>query len=529
MSFKAFIDGLNDIGLVLGGPLMVALFYWFRFLTLKGTSSYTTRKRFYAGVVAFITPFVLIYAILPERMSPLVAVWVVIFVWLIPVLPVAWRNVCQSLVEIPSHAFNLRNTLAAASFKVRPEDFPILARRLGRCGYQIEDFRAVQAAPIQSRFLKIAAIMLHLEQWSAKRESFIERNSEHYSDLLQVFDLLSFKVTRVLKNTAAIYGAIMEESHVEPDDWHALESLTTEDRPTNRLQLAAQTAAGGMLEDLRKDMDFMLDNLLLFVARAALAGELNYAGRKRRLEAIGFAVTAPAPNVMWAVMVAVAVTISWSMVWLVMLNDVIHMPGDHKNFGYLRIFVVSPMYFIASFGLVHYLKRSYAFANEGIFGQAPVGFILSAGLMTALLVFPLQAYFDYNQFHEQAFLHVLINDLPMLLYPWASATMAAVLVQDSTWRSFEPGRTRRIMDGITFGIGMTLASLMVWMIHRRYDVPAMEILNDASPPVLFFGLFVTSFAFGFVMGYLVMALIRESSSSSVADKRIPSDSALIRA
>jgi hypothetical protein len=505
-----------------GGPLMVALFYWFRFLTLKGTRSYTTQKLFYAGVAAFIAPFVLIYYMLPEDLSPLAAVWLVIFVWLMPVLPVKWRNFCQSLVEIPSHAFNLRNALAAALFKVRPEDFPVLARKLGRYGYQIEDFRAVQAAPIQSRFLKIAAIMLHLEQWSAKGEPFIERNSEHYSDLLHVFDLLSFKVTRVLKNSAAIYGTIMEESKVQPDDWQALESLATEDGPTNHLQQAAQTAAGGMLEDLRKDMDFLLDNLLLFVARAALTGERNFAGRKRRLETIGFTVTAPAPNMVWTAVIVVAFTVTFSLMWLIMLSDIVSIPGD-KTFGVLRIFLLSPIYFILSFWLVHYFKRNYAFANEGMFGEVPFWFILSAGFWSALLVFPIQAYFDYNQFEN---LHALIGDLSMLLYPWASATMTALLVQDSTWRSFEPGRPRQVMDGIVFGTGLTLVSVLVWTIHK--SVPAMDILKDASTPVVFFGLYVTSFAFGFVMGYLVMARIREGSSAHLANREMISGEALVR-
>ena len=528
MSLESFIDGLNDVGKTFGGPLLVALFYWFRFLTLKGTRSYTTRKLFYASVVAFIAPFLVIYAILPQRLSPLAAVWVVIFVWLIPVLPRTWRNFCQRLGEIPSHAFNLRNALAAASFKVRPEDFPALRRKLGRCGYEIEDFRAVQATAIQSRFLKIAAIMLHLEQWSVAGEPFIERNSEHYSDLLHVFDLLSFKVTRALNNSAAIYGAIMEGSKVQPDDWHALESLAAQEGPANQLQLAAQTAAGGMLEDLRKDMDFLLDNLLLFVARAALAGEPNFTGRKRRLESVGFAVAAPAPNMLWTVLLAAAVTVTWSLTWLIVLNDIISISGD-LAFGALRIFVVSPMYFIVSFWLVHYLKRNYAFANEGMFGEVPVRFILSAGLLTALLVFPIQAYFDYNQFHDRVFLHVLVHDLPMLLYPWAAGTMTALLVQESMWSNFKPERTRRVMDGATFGAGITLASLLVWTIHRRSDVPVMEILKDASAAVIFVGLFVVSFAFGFVIGYLVMERLRKGSSWHVAHKEIMSSEVLIRA
>ena len=59
--------------------------------------------------------------------------------------------------------------------------------------------------------------MLHLEQWRAKGETFIERNAEHYADLPCNFDLLSFKAVQALKNSAAIHGAIMEERKVQPE------------------------------------------------------------------------------------------------------------------------------------------------------------------------------------------------------------------------------------------------------------------------------------------------------------------------
>jgi hypothetical protein len=525
VSLESLVEELNDLCRYLGGPLIVALFYWFRFRTLKGTRSYTTRALFYAGVLTFITPFVVIYAMLPEKLSPLAAVWVVIFVWLVPFFPAAWRDFCQGIAGIPSHALGLRDLLAASPFELRPEDLPIIRRKLGRIGYQIDDFIAVQSTAIQSRFLKIAAIMLHLEQWCTEGETFIERNSEHYSDLLCIFDLLSFKAIRALKNSTAIYGAIMEESRVQPDDWHALDSLAAQ---KSTLQLAARTAAGGMLEDLRKDMDFLLDHLLLFVARAALAGERNVAGRKRRLEAIGFTVKMPPPGIIWTVAIAVAVTVGWSLIWLIALQGSIEIPGD-KFFGIMRTFVVTPADFIVSFWSVHHFKRHYAVANEGMFGQAPIGFILFAGVWSALLTFPLQLYFDYNQFHDRNFMRVLAGDLPLLLFPWSIGTMTALLAQDSMWSSFKSGRKRRVMDGVTFGAGMVLMVLLIWAINKIAHVPVMEALDKSSTAVILLGVFAATFAFGFVIGYLVIARIRESSSSYFADKELLPGEALVRA
>lgn len=530
MSLDWLVDEFNGICQDLGAPLIVILFYWFRFRTLKGTRSYTTRALFSAGVITFITPFVIIYAVLPGKLLPLSAVWVVISVWLVPFVPATWRDFCQGLAGIPARAFALRDLLAASSFELRPDDVPVIRRKLGRIGYQIDDYLAVQSTAIQSRLLKITAILLHLERMSAKRETFIERNSEHYSDLQRSFDLLSFEAIRVLKNSAAIYGAIMEESKVQPDDWHALDSLAAQDSRANQLQLAAQTAAGGMLEDLRKDMDFLLDNLLLFVARSALSGEGSSSGRKRRLEAIGFTLNTPPSNVMWwVVATVVAVTVGSSLMWLYVLKGY-HSPGDGEfgpEFGTMRIFVVSSMNLIVSFWLVDYLKRHYAFANEGMFSQVPTGFIVFAGLCSALLIFPVQAYFDYNQFHDRNFVRVVAGDLPLLLMPWSIAAMTALLVQDSTWRNFKSGRIKRVMDGVTFGTGMTLALLLIWSIHKISPVPVMEAMDGFSMAAMVLGVFAVTFAFGFVIGYLVIAPIRENSSLRRADRDMMSGAALM--
>ena len=195
-----------------------------------------------------------------------------------------------------------------------------------------------------------------------------------------------------------------------------------------------------MLEDLRKDMDCLLDNLLLFIARAALAGERNFAGRKRRLEAIGFTLNLPPPGIMSTVSIAVAVTVGWSLIWLIALQGSINIPGNEAA-GIMRTMVVTPADFIVNFWLVHHFKRHYAFANEGMFGQAPVGFILTAGLWSVILIFPLQAYFDYNQFSDRSFVQAVLGDLPLLLFPISIGTMTALLVQDSVWRGLKPGES----------------------------------------------------------------------------------------
>ncbi|MDA9407113.1 MULTISPECIES: hypothetical protein [unclassified Bradyrhizobium] len=510
MQIAHVVDPLNAIFESFGGPVLVVLFYWFRFHTMKGTRSFTTRPLFLFGLAVFITPFLVIYAVLPDKLSPLASVWLLMFVWLIPVAPKAWRKFCQELAGIPVAALALREALAAAPFQVGPDDMPSLQRKLSRVGYQIDDFRATQSTAIQSRFLKISALMLHLERWACEHEGFMERNSDLYAELLAVYDALCFRTVRVLKSSTEIYGAIMEDSHVEPDDWQALDKLSTRHTVVSQLQLAAQTAAGCMLEDLRKDMDALLNNLLLFAARAALAGEWTFARSRQRLGAIGFTLEPAPPGIAKFVAVAAGFGFVWCLAWLLGSGKIVHMPGD-QDVGMMRTLLMTPLYLIVNFWLVYYFKRQYAFANETIFGRLPVGFILTVGLWGALILFPVQAAFDFYQFPQRPYLDVVLHELPILIFPWGIAAMAALLVQDSTWGK-RSRKTRRMRDGLVFGGGMTVLLWVLLAIHRLSPMPVMEVVDNVSGWTFVWSFVLPTFGFGFTIGYAFMAWLREAAS-----------------
>jgi hypothetical protein len=487
------------------GPLIVVLFYWFRFHSVKGTRSYTTKALYYMGVGTFILPFVLIYLLLwLENFPPLLAVWILILMWLVPIVPAEWRRLCHGMAKIPFYAYALRDVLSAARFEVPPTDMAVIRRKLARFGYRVDDFSAVQSTSIQSRFLKIAAIMHYLEQWNLKGESFMARNSEQYSELLNVFDLLSFKVTRTLKNTAAIYGAIMDENKVQPGDWRALDSLATQDDSSNRLQSAAQTAAGSMLEDLRKDMDFLLDKLLLFIARAALANERNFAGRKRRLEEIGFTATVPAMSIKLAVAACVIITMACSMMWLPLVGNKAQLA---EGWMIIRLLTLPSLNILVNFLMVYHFKRNYAFADEKVLGEFPLRFVLLIGFFAAVLMFPVRAFLDYFQYGNEDFVKMLVGGLPLSLYPWATGAVMAVLVQDSVWSAYKSERMKRIMDGIALGGTMAAVILLLWVINAVSPIPHMK----AAPPSVAL-LTAFSFVFGFMIGCAVIDRLRQATS-----------------
>jgi uncharacterized protein YjeT (DUF2065 family) len=520
------VTGLTDVADSCGGLLLVALFFWFRFHSLKGTRSYTTRASYYFGMAVFLLPFILAYGALTiNDLSSLAAIWVLIVVWgLTPVLPGMWRKLCHDLAQIPTYAHRLRDMLAVAPFEVPPADMTIIRRQLGRFGYQVDDFSAVQRTAIQSRFLKIAALMHALEQWSAKREAFMKRNAEVYVDLLGVFDLLCLKVNRTLRNTAAIYGAIMEESKVQPDDWHALDTLAAQGDSANRLQSAAQATAGCMLEDLRKDMDFLLDKLLLFVARATLAGERNFVRRRRRLEAIGFTIPPKASTITSTIFKAVAITFFFTLIWFLFSGDRIVASGDQQDKVVIQTLTLPPLILVVNFLVVYHFKRYYAFASEGLFGGYPIRFILSIGFLTALGTLPFRVLFDKFLYSGPVLASALIGEVPLSIYSWAIGAIIALLVQDSMWRRFKSERLQQLMDGIAFGASMALAVAALLMIDQFGSIPQMHNWS-----LTFIESLGWTFTFGIVIGYLVIARLRQASSLFHARSRAAPSGALLPA
>ena len=490
------------------------------------------------GITVFILPFLLAYFVIfnlfRDDISVPSAICLTMLIWLVPGPPKWWRDFCQSLARIPQLANGMRSTLYAAAWELRPADWPDISRKLARVGYQVVDLRAIQSAPIQSRFLKISTLMYHLEQWRLQDNRFFERNSEQYSNLLAIYDLLSFKAVRALNNTAAIYGAVMEDCKVELDDWRALDSLSTRNDSGNRLQSVARNAAGGMLEDLRKDMDFLLDHLLLMTARCVLASEWSFAGRKRRLEAVGFTVTPPTSEIMWMALAAIGLSLATVLTWFGTMRNPSGLIAGIQAVGVTRTFVMSPLNVIASLLIVYHLKRNYAFANEGVFGGLPWRFILSIGSLVALVMFPVQAVFDYYQFSRDGFYtnmdyaDILVHELPILLYMWVTGSVVALLVQDSMWSGFGSPRAKRMMDGVVFGAAWVFAVALLFAIDNWSRIPTMDRMAEANLAdiLLIFGF---SFVAGFVLGFCLIAPLRHAASLRAARDELTSSGALAHA
>jgi hypothetical protein len=272
-----------------------------------------------------------------------------------------------------------------------------------------------------------------------------------------------------------------------------------------------------MLEDLRKDMDSLLNNLLLFAARGALAGEWTLARSRRRLGTIGFALEPTSPGIGKFVAMVAAFTFGWCLLWLIGSGKMVHVPGDQAA-GVMRTLVTTPLQFILNFWLIYYFKRYYGFANETIFGRLPLGFILSIGLLTALIFLPIQATFDFYQFPDRPYADVVLRELPLLIFPWGIGAMTALLVQDSTWDR-RTRKTRQFRDGLVFGGGMIVMLFVLLAIHRIMPMPVMEIADRVSGSAFWLSFVLPTFAFGFIIGYAMIGRLRQAAARCTV--RIP--------
>src|SRR5262249_11831366 len=151
----------------------------------------------------------------------------------------------------------------------------------------------------------------------------------------------------------------------QSDDWAALDTLSTSTKtePIDRLQTVAQAAMGTVIEDLRKDIDLLLDHILLFVVRGVLSNEWSFAHRRQKLESMGFKITQPPPRVVPSVLIVVVILAACSLAWFSIVGTATE--GNEKV-AVWKILVIQTLNIVVNFSIVYYLKQRYAFANEQV-------------------------------------------------------------------------------------------------------------------------------------------------------------------
>jgi hypothetical protein len=410
------------------------------------------------------------------------------------------------VARIPDCAYELRALLVTVPFEMSQEDEVVVQRKLANRGYSIDDLRSAHATIIQSRLLKATTIVHHLEMWENKYKRFISRNYEQYKRILQAFDIISFKTARNLKQgnrvTAALGFSDVGSSAVK--DWQTLDSSFQSKKSPSEHDLSSvlRGTAANILEDLRKELDFFIENALMFVSRAVLSSEVDFSNRRRVLRRMGFAIQ-DRPTSIVPALLFIMVIISISS-WLWILTFGIATTGDIE-IGKAKVLVLGGTNVLLNAILVQYSKNNFAFANQGMSGDRPWAFILTVGLVSAFFVAIVRAGFEYFQFGGEAsgwsLIEKMYHSIPWSLNIWATGTAMALLSVDSFWDKIKSAWYRRALDGGVFGLFWVSVLLIVAALNSYFKV-------EGFPPVPLYTVIPITFGFGFVIGFSIIENMR---------------------
>jgi hypothetical protein len=158
-------------------------------------------------------------------------------------------------------------------------------------------------------------------------------------------------------------------------------------------------------------------------------------------------------------------------------------------------------------------KTLWRFANAGLTGRTPWGFVFAAGCVAMVLaaalnvVTPLILGGDWNAVSRRIYES----------YPWwpaafITASLTAFLIQDKRWASIASPSRRRLCDALVMALGWFVANL----------VGQALMLLDGRPVAGGFGLMVVSFTFSLLVGGLIGGIVpttfRETTASLVASR-----------
>jgi hypothetical protein len=222
-----------------------------------------------------------------------------------------------------------------------------------------------------------------------------------------------------------------------------------------------------------------------------------------------------APSIVGTVITAVGIAVCCSLTWLVFAGQTLMVKPTVLLIA--RMPVLQSVMLCFTFWLIYSMRIRLSFANRGIFGETPILFILSIGLIVSVILFPLRTIFDYFLYWDSdklQFITIIVHSLPLWVSPWAIGVVIALLVQESAWLGISSPQLQRLLDGATLAFGMAAASFTIWSIHvLGFWIPGLEkfaALSAFLPTLAIFS------AIYFMVGYLVIDRVRQSCSPARA-------------
>ncbi|HEY1327399.1 MAG TPA: hypothetical protein VGI14_10705 [Casimicrobiaceae bacterium] len=374
------------------------------------------------------------------------------------------REVLHRLAGAPSEGLRLAHVLESADFVASGDVDEETRALLERRGIDVTADCVDPARVALDQFVKATHLFLRLRAWASgpRYESFLMETRHDFDRLRQRFDDLSLKVARTFDHIERIgtlsYFLTSANATLEATGAYAVAAMNRAEpaeKPGWNPADMVRKLVEDLLSDLHDEIARFLKDARLLAARAVLTSEMTERGRAASLSRLGFRITQQAVRPSYEVLVFVGAGI-FSICWLflTLLYAADPGPGVLRN-GSLAMLIAIVQGAALAVAVVP--KTLWRFANSGLTGHTPWGFVIGAGAVAFFVSMLINAIVGLFIGQPMERLFMSLPWWPMAL---ATASIAAFLVQDKRWARVESLRQRRLLDAASMAGGWCAGNLL---------------------------------------------------------------------
>lgn len=468
------------------GAVFVAMYCAARFEGPFADRSYTTFYRYSIATcyyaIVYLGAYYLIVAtsswalrtIVPESARILgtvmgtpawVALLMVVALSCLPVLDQMFRRHARHIGGIPMEAKRLRDAIRIAKRELREDSSTEIHYSVLRRGLDLGNMRSVPDHTLHAIFLQASELKHFLEkcQQEPRFARFFEDNARPLHDLSRRFDYLLFKSSRGIDAIGGLNELVNRASGTS-DNWDSLGSLVESEVYAGRSNVLdpAISTSRLLLNNLRDDMRFFIDDTAMFLARLTLYYRWTERGRVELLEQIGV----PVPPVAQPRYRLLFVVFAFVFVAMFLGTTLFGTAGGRTAREVAGLLIMVPTLFVAALFCAIYPKQYFAFANVSVFGRPPYLFFICSGIAAATLAFVISLAFRTLMYQDGEYaLRRALESSPWLLLSCTVAIVVAVLIQDG--RYFESAadlQRRRWRDALILAFALSGAATVVQLL-----------------------------------------------------------------
>lgn len=527
------------VGFVLGS-IIVATMASMRFNRPSWQRSYTTSFRYHLALALFLILQITVYYVLcsitrhavlnfgnfeaEDRSVVMLGSPILIALVVGLLLPLVrpyerWpRAKLLSVAGIPGEGEQLAILLEGAPFAASEAVLAEAKSSMVRRGLDPDHRWLAPAEPVKQLLVKAAVVFLQLRSWESnpRYKHFFAEARISFDNLRQRFDQLSLKVSRTFSDIERIgeVSYLLSTSHAEPASEQALTSSSAD----RQIPLEGSTASGGegiikkivedLLSDLHEDVATLFKDFCRFIARAVLTCEFTERMRTQRLRELGFQLETRGVAGSFNALFYAGAVILFGL-WL--FFAAFATGADHPSEVPIPLLVVMITAIqVGALTVAIVPKVFWKFANSGLSGRTPVGFVVGAGLAAVVVSSCLNLVVGFLVLKgwDGAWLR-LQHTYPWVLSAFSTAATTAYLVQDQRWAGVGSIKRQRMLDALVMGVVMCLASLAVRFWFFEFSPDQRDHTQDFDVSIRLMVSLIFSFLLGGLIGYIVPGAFRE--------------------